>query len=695
MVQDTSAKRTANRLIHEKSPYLLQHAYNPVDWYPWGEEAFEKARRENKLIFLSIGYSTCHWCHVMERESFENPEVAALLNADYVPVKVDREERPDVDHIYMNAIQAITGSGGWPLTVFMTPDAHPVTGGTYFPPEDKWGRQGMKSILPRLAGLWKSEREKMLDAGRELTQLLQTKPKIAAKEVDIPALFETAFKQFKNSFDEVFGGFGGAPKFPRSHDLSFLLRFWKKKNDTHALHMVEKTLTSMAHGGIYDHLGGGFARYATDERWLVPHFEKMMYDQAGIAKTYLEAYQATKNLFYAEVARDIFRYVLRDMTSPEGGFYSAEDADSEGEEGKFYVWRPEEIMQVLGKEDGALFASFFGVTDQGNFEHGTSILHQAESIESFTVTNKLDLRLFKEKLAACREKLFQVRKERIPPYKDDKILTAWNGMMISALAMGAQILNEPAYAEAARRAAEFVLKHLQQNGRLLRRFRDQQSAVPGFQDDYAFFANALLDLYETVFDVRYLEEAKRLLNEMIRLFWDETDGGFFYAGADAAALIARGKEYYDGAVPSGNSMAALLMVRILKMTDDASLEAKLEKLTASNSAALHQHPVAHPQYLSVLEFTQGPSREIVFAGDSASLEFQNLLKIVHGVFDPNRVLLYHPSNTADTARIEKIAPFTKGQNPSNGKAAVYVCRDKVCQLPVTRASDLERLLREK
>lgn len=667
----------ANRLAKEKSPYLLQHAHNPVNWYAWGPEPFERARKENKLIFLSIGYSTCHWCHVMERESFESHEIAAILNEHYVSIKVDREERPDIDHIYMSAVQALTGSGGWPLTAFLTPEGKPVTGGTYFPPEDRWGRAGMKTILPRLAKTWKDEEQSMRDAGAQLAGLLQQKAPGTEDALSFEKISETAYTQFKNTFDAVHGGFGQAPKFPRSHDLSFLLRMWKRYDRPEALHMVEKTLEAMARGGIYDHLGGGFSRYATDEKWLVPHFEKMLYDQSILALTYLEAYQATRKEFYAGIARDIFRYVLRDMTSPEGGFYSAEDADSEGEEGKFYVWRPEEISKILGAEGAKEFNSYYGVTDEGNFEHAASIL----SVLGKETPKDVD---------AMRQKLFEVRKKRIPPYKDDKVLTAWNGMMISALAHGARVLNDPAYAVSAAKAAEFILKRLQKDGRLLRRWREGESAVAAFQDDYAFFALGLVDLYEATFEARWLEEAKRLTDQMIQLFWDEEGKGFFYTASDAEKLIARTKEYYDGAVPSGNSIAALLLLRLSRMTGNSGYETKAAETARSNGASLAQYPVAYPQMLIALDFAEGPSREIVLAGEKET----PLAGVLHENFDPHRVYLYHPEG-AGAGAIEKLAPFIRSQKKVNGKTAVYVCKNQSCELPVTTPEELRKLLTKK
>ena len=685
-----SSSQSKNRLASEKSPYLLQHAGNPVDWYPWGEEAFKKAKDENKLIFLSIGYSTCHWCHVMERESFENQEIADLLNKDFVSIKVDREERPDVDHIYMTVVQAMTGSGGWPLTVFLTPEAKPVTGGTYFPPEDRWGRAGMKSILPRILKLWQDNPDLADKASEQLNAVFEGRTRAA--ETDLTEeVFTKAFSQFSSNFDPLYGGFGNAPKFPRTHDLSFLLRYWKRTQDPHALEMVEKTLDEMARGGMYDQLGGGFHRYSTDAQWLVPHFEKMLYDQALLAQTYTEAYQATRKEKYADVVADIFRYLFRDMVGAEGGFYSAEDADSEGEEGKFFVWRPEEITQVLGEETGKLFNEYYGVTDKGNFEHATSILHIQQPLEAFAQARDLKIDELSQKFKEAREKLFQVRKKRIHPYKDDKILTSWNGLMISALAGASRVFKDDAYATRAERSAEFILKKMTQKGRLLRRYRQGDSAILGFHDDYAFFALGLLDLYQATFNVRWLEEAMRLNQEMIRLFWDEEKGGFFFTASDSEKLITRPKEYYDGAIPSGNSVAALLMSQLSRMTGDSELEGKVEKLIQSNGVSFMQHPMAYPQLAIAFDFVLGPSREIVIAGDPSTDDFKAMMEILEKSFEPRDILLHHPTDKS-AKKIQSLVEFIAKQPSIDGKTTVYVCRGRQCEFPVTTPTDLEKTL---
>ncbi len=689
-----TGSRPANRLVAEKSPYLLQHAYNPVDWHPWGAEAFQKAKSEGKLVFLSIGYSTCHWCHVMERESFEDEQVAALLNQHFVPVKVDREERPDIDHIYMTAVQALTGSGGWPLSVFLTPEGKPVTGGTYFPPEDRWGRPGMKTLLPRLAKLWSESRPEMEKAGEDLTGLLQEKSPGPAGQ-DLPSaegLIAKAYQHFEQSFDPKHGGFGGAPKFPRSHEISLLLRYWKRTGEPRALEMAEFTLKSMALGGIYDHLGGGLHRYSTDERWLVPHFEKMLYDQAIIARTYIEAYQATGAEFYAGVARDILGYVLGEMTSSEGGFYSAEDADSEGEEGIFYVWRPEEVTRELGPHDGKIFNEFYGVDEAGNFESGASILHVTQSLEDFARSRGLTPESVKKILTEARPKLFKVRGKRIRPFKDDKILTAWNGLMITALAKASAALGDAAYAEAARKAAGFVLERMSHEGILLRRFRTGESAIPGFLEDYAMFASGLLDLYEATFEIRWIEEASRLCGRMIELFWDEQNGGFFSTPRGAETLIVRPKEYYDGAVPSGNSAAANLLLKLSRMAARPDYEKYAAKIFASNAAALSRHPVAHTEFLSTLDFAAGPGREILIAGNPQNDRFKRMNGILRQGFRPGDVLL-HLDSGEGRSRLEALAPFVKAYPPAGGagdEVRVYVCENHVCRGPVTREEDFRK-----
>ena len=701
--------RTPNRLIHEKSPYLLQHAYNPVDWYPWGEEALATAKRQDKPVFLSIGYSTCYWCHVMEQESFENPGIAQLMNAQFVSIKVDREERPDLDAVYMSAVQAMSGQGGWPMSVFLTPDGKPFWGGTYFPPEDRWGKPGFSTVLEQIADVWKTKRQAILESSRQITEAIQagTRPGTA-----VPLTTETlelAARQFTQQFDERFGGFGPAPKFPRPHSLSFLLRAWSRSRDPHVLKMVEATLQAMAGGGIHDQIGGGFHRYSTDERWLVPHFEKMLYDQALLAKAYLEAYQVTGKELYAEVARDVFEYVLRDLRDRalQGGFYAAEDAGEVGKEGEFYVWTVQEIEQALGAQDAKLFTRFYGVTPGGNFsaheseagggsaprpgrlggEHGTSILSTGIPLEEIAMRDGVPVETLRPRLDAARATLLQARHARRRPHRDDKILTDWNGLMIGALALGGRVLDEPRYLEAAAGAARFLLGHSRRGEQLLHRYRDGEAAIPAFLDDYAFFSWGLLELYEATGDPLWLAKAKALADQMVRQQWDEAGGGFSVSGARNERLIAKPMELYDGALPSGNSVAALVLVRLAQMTMDKALHGYAERLFQTFSGQAHQAPSAFPQFLIALDGWLGPSQEIVVAGDPAKPDTQAMLRLVRRRFLPRAVLILHPA-AAHAKDFEALAPFVKEQRPLEGRATAYVCQGHVCNLPT---SDLDQL----
>ena len=691
--------RTPNRLIREKSPYLLQHAYNPVDWYPWGEEAFAKATQGDKPVMLSVGYSTCYWCHVMEQESFDDPDIATLINETVVPIKVDREERPDIDAIYMTAVQTMTGSGGWPMTVFLTPEGTPFFGGTYFPPEDRGGRPGLKTMLRSVAEAWKTRRAELVRSGQSLAQAIQESASAGGATPLTAAILESAAGQFARQYDPAHGGFGPAPKFPRSPTLSFLLRAWTRSRDPQTLAMVEATLDAMARGGIHDHVGGGFHRYSTDERWLVPHFEKMLYDQALLARAYLEAFQATGKPRYADVARDIFEYVLRDMRDPQGGFDSAEDAGEVGKEGEYYVWTPAELERALGAQDAPLVSRFYGVTPGGNFEHGTTILSVGTPLDAFAEREGLPPADARARLEAARAKLLTARQGRRRPHLDDKVLTDWNGLMIGALADGARVLEEPRYAEAAREAARFLLERMQDHGRpldsargaLLHRYRDGEATIPAFLDDYAFLAWGLTDLYEATFEARWLSEAVRVTKEMVRLFWDEAGGGFFFSGERNESLIAKTKELYDGALPSGNSVAALTLARLAALTADRGLQDSVERQLAAFSGPLSQSPTAFPQFLIAADFWLGPSQEIVIAGDPAAPDTRAMLRAVRERFLPRAVLALHP--TDETAgQIEALAPFLKAQQPMQGKATAYVCEHQVCTLPTTELSQLISLL---
>jgi len=700
---------STNRLLQEKSPYLLQHAHNPVDWYPWGREAFEKAAKEDKPIFLSIGYSTCHWCHVMEEESFSNLEIAGILNKYFVPIKVDREERPDLDNIYMNAVTALTGSGGWPLNVFLAPDLKPFYGGTYFPAEDKWGRPGLRSVLRSIAQNWQNQKEKILDSARELTEFLEkqleTKAEGAASLDE--TIFKEAYEHFYSSFDSEYGGFSQAPKFPSGYQLSFLLRYWKRTGDAKALEMVEKTLTEITKGGIHDHIGGGFHRYSTDQKWFLPHFEKMLYDQAILSRAYLEAYQATGKKEYAQSAREIFEYILRDMARPEGGFYSAEDADSpssenpkEKREGAFYAWSEKEISNILSSTEAGIFNYYFGVFTPGNVSadpsgdfQGKNILYIARSLEE-TARNFGQTPAETEKIISdSREKLFTARSQRPRPHLDDKILVDWNGLMISALAFGSRVLNEPRYCLAAENSARFILKNLLgKDARLLHRFRDGEAAIEAMIDDYAFFIHGLIDLYQATFNPRYLKEARKLTKTMLQLFWDDKDGGFFFARADAQNLIFRRKELYDGALPSGNSIAALDLIRLGRLLMDRELEAKAETIFKTFSGQIRQIPNAYTQALIALDFALGPANEIVIAAETDSPETKQMLKSIYRRFIPNKVVAFRPAQDKDSEEIVSFIPFLDSQLPLEGKNTAYVCVNYVCKFPVTTVEELEKLL---
>ena len=695
----SGAAGTRNRLAREKSPYLLQHAGNPVDWFPWGEEAFAKARAEEKPIFLSIGYSTCHWCHVMERESFEDPEVGRILSEHFVAIKVDREERPDVDTIYMTVCQALTGSGGWPLHAVLTPDRKPFFAGTYFPPESKYGRPSFKQLLYQLIGAWEDQRDKVHEAATQITLA------VSAHFTGSPGgelgeeTLRSAFEELASRFDPEHGGFGRAPKFPTPHQLTFLLRYWNRTGDERALAMVEATLQRMRMGGIYDHVGFGFHRYSTDREWLVPHFEKMLYDQALLLTAYAEAYQATGNPLYAAVVREITAYVVRDLRGPEGAFHSAEDADSEGEEGKFYVWTRAEIESLLDPDEAALYVRAYGIEPGGNWvdeakgeRPGTNIPHLVDDPGRVAQGFGLDPRAAAERLEAAREKLFAARGGRVRPHRDDKVLASWNGLWIGALATAAQALEDPAFADAAERALSFVTTHLvREDGRLLARYRDGEAAHAAYLDDYAFLLWGALELYEATFAARHLETAARLARDMDRLFRDEEGGGYFFTGTDRdEALLARTKDAYDGAVPSGNSMAALGLLRLARMTGEAVWEERARSIFRAFSGTVRSIPSAHTQMLSALEFALRPSREIVIASADGDAEGAAMAREATRRFLPDTVVLWNRPSEAESLR--EFAPSALEQRPVEGKASAYVCESFACRAPVTGLDALARAL---
>lgn len=687
-----------NRLVFEKSPYLLQHAANPVDWHPWGEESFQKAKEADKPIFLSIGYSTCHWCHVMERESFEDPQVAALINETFIPIKVDREERPDIDRIYMSVSQALTGTGGWPLTIILTPEKQPFFAGTYFPKESRFQRTGLMEIIPKLAELWKNKRGELLDSAEKIVNYLKQNSTTDAGELNKPVL-DRAYRQLSDRFDSVQGGFGSAPKFPTAHNLTFLLRYWHQTGENHALEMVELTLKKMRLGGIFDQVGFGFHRYSTDPYWLLPHFEKMLYDQAMLAMAYVEVFQVTGKEEYAQTAREIFTYVLRDMTSPEGGFYSAEDADSDGEEGLFYIWTPEEFRESLGDESGGLFINLFNLEVGGNFfdeatksKTGRSILYLKKPLAELNREINLPEEEFSDFWEKTRQTLYEIRKKRIHPFKDDKILTDWNGLMIAAFAMAAAALGEPQYALAAKNAADFIWEKMRdEDGKLQKRYRDGEAGLPAHLDDYAFLVWGMLELYEAEFDPEYLQRAIDLNAMMLEEFWDSQNGGLFFTAEGQTDLIVRSKEIYDGAIPSGNSVAVFNLLRIGRMTANPNLEEKARFIGSAFSSQVNSVPVGHTQLLSAMIFAFGPAYEVVITGDAEAADTIAMLEAINLNYHPNKVILFRPVGNQKPS-ITELAEFTKSQTPIDGKATAYVCKDYTCSAPTTDINEMLTLL---
>jgi len=694
-----SAAKPANHLAGETSPYLLQHAHNPVDWHPWGDEALRRAKAENKPIFLSIGYSSCHWCHVMERESFEDPETAKILNEHFVAIKVDREERPDLDEIYMTAVQLLTGRGGWPLSVFLTPELKPFYGGTYFPPDERFGMPSFQRVLKALAEAWREKPDQIADSSEQMLQAIEANaaPELSAAGPLDASILDRAVAELRSQFDPRWGGFGAEPKFPSGAAIAVLLRQQLHDGRTDALEMATVTLDRMAYGGIHDQIGGGFHRYSVDVQWLVPHFEKMLYDNAILAKAYLEAWQATGKDLYRRVAVGILDYVLRDMTDARGGFHSAEDADSEGEEGKFYVWRPDQIRAALGDEEGAFFAEFYGVSERGNFE-GRNILHVPQDPAAFARRKGFSEEKLEDRLAPLRRKLLAERARRVRPGKDDKVLSAWNGMMISALARGHQVLGDRRYLDAAEKAADFMLTEMVREGTLLRTYRATGGAeggvskLPGYLDDYAEMANGLVDLYEASFELRWLEAADGLVRKMTADFWDDADGGFFYTSAAHKDLLVRTKPFYDGAVPSGNSTASLVLLRLSKLLDKEEYTTKAEAVLASMADRMLEQPRGHLDLLVAADWHLRPTREIAVAADSD--ETRQLLEMIHARFFPNKILALAPPDAAAAEKAADRVPLLQDKTMLSGKTTVYVCENFTCKRPVSDAGDLKQLLDE-
>ena len=688
-----------NRLLHEKSPYLLQHAGNPVDWYPWGEEAFDRAQREDKPVFLSVGYSTCHWCHVMAHESFEDETVAALLNGAFVCVKVDREERPDIDGIYMSICQMMTGSGGWPLTIVMTPEKLPFFAATYIPKESRWGRLGLVDLIPRIRSIWETRRDEVEKAAVQ-TVAHRMQPRTETGDLNAEALLARALEELRGQFDDKYGGFGDAPKFPMPHQIVFLLRHGHRTGAPDALRMADSTLSVMRHGGIFDQLGYGFHRYSTDRQWLVPHFEKMLYDQALLTMAFTEAFQATGDETHARTVRETLDYVLRDLRAPEGGFFTAEDADSEGEEGRFHLWRMDELRRLLDPEELRLAAAAFSLAEEGNFvdpvepeRRGDNILHLSGPPAKVAEGLGLTETDFLQRLEKVRLRLLAAREKRVRPQRDDKVLTDWNGLMIAALARAAGVLDEPRYLEAAREAIAFILAKMKTpDGRLLHRFCKGEAAVTGNLDDYAFLIWGLIDAYEAGFDAGVLREALAL-QEIVDRHFRDPDGGFFSTPDDGETLLFRPKEGHDGAVPSGNAVTLMNLIRLGRMTGDPRREGEAAELSRAFAGSLQQTPSAHAQWMIALELLAAPSREVVIAGRSGEKDTVEMLAVLRRSYLPNLTFLLRPEGE-DAPAITKIVPFTREMRALDGRAAAYVCTGFACRRPVTDPSELVALLDE-
>jgi uncharacterized protein YyaL (SSP411 family) len=676
-----------NRLIGEKSPYLLQHAHNPVDWYPWGQEAFEIAMKNDKPIFLSIGYSTCHWCHVMEKESFENNNVAQFLNESFICVKVDREERPDIDNIYMSVCQALTGRGGWPLTILMTPEKKPFYAATYIPRESRQGMPGMLDLVPAIRDLWANKRSELIDSSEAITSAVSAYGKQDHGTNIDEKVLHMAFQQIQGSFDGEYAGFGRAPKFPTPHHLTFLLRYWKRTGNPNALEMVERTLDAMLMGGIYDQIGFGFHRYSTDRQWLVPHFEKMLYDQALMIVALAETYQVTGNPEYGNTAKEILTYLKRYMLSKEGGFYSAEDADSEGEEGKFYLWTTEQLEDILGKDDSVLFSDLFNIKPKGNFveEHtkvltGKNIPHMTKSMNEITSSTSEHMEDIMISIEKSRRKLFNAREKRIHPLKDDKILTDWNGLAIVALCKAAQAFSEIEYVKIAENAADFfITKMTDNNGKMKHRYREGEAAIDAFLEDYAFFIWGLTELYQTNFKEKYLEHALKINNYIMAHFIDNENGGFFHTSDEAEELIFRSKEVYDGAIPSGNSVCILNLLKLAKITADSKLEDMAHTTMKAFTSKVSSAPVGYTQFMSAADLAMNESLEIVIVGELESVDTRDIIEFINERFIPGKVLLFKDGNGKD--RISDIAAYTKNMEMKDGRVTVHICQNHSCKLP--------------
>ena len=690
-----------NKLIYEKSPYLRQHAHQPVNWYPWTEEALDRARKENKPIFLSIGYSACHWCHVMAHESFDDPEIGRLINQIFIPIKVDREERPDIDKLYMQAAILMTGSGGWPLTIFLTPDKKPFFAATYIPKENQYGHIGLKGILKQVEDLWKSKRDTILQQGNKLISALQENSIILKGEALTEETLGKAFHASSVRYDRQSGGFGKAPKFPSPHHLLFLLRYWNRTGNKHALIMVEKTLLSMQKGGIFDHVGFGFHRYSTDKNWILPHFEKMLYDQALLAIAYLEAFQATGKDVFQETVRKILEYVLRDMTSDEGGFYTAEDADSEGEEGKFYLWTEEELKEVLEKDELSFIQKYFHIKSEGNLSAmgysrdifgKRNIIYRDDFEKSAIDYSDCRGKAWIEKWNRIRQKLSKIRKKRIPPEKDTKILTDWNGLMIAALAKAGRILEEDLFIQAAKKATDFIFSNLVSNEyHLFHRYREEDADIQGYLDDYAFLIWGLLELYETTFCTEYLQKSLDLSGILLSEFWDEKNGGFYFTSKQTETLLIRQKEAYDAAIPSGNSVALCNLLKLAHLTGNEEFNNKAYQIVKSFSPLVEQNPSAYTCFLIGVDLIIGPTFEVIIIGNPDKEDTKEMMRALHQNYLPKKVVIFR-SAEKKVQDIDRIINFKLPSEKITKKATAYICKDYICRTPTSEIQKMLQLL---
>ncbi|WP_372638370.1 thioredoxin domain-containing protein [Fodinibius sp.] len=685
---------TENRLAQESSPYLLQHAHNPVNWYPWGPEAFEKAREEDKPVFLSIGYATCHWCHVMAHESFEDEQIAGMMNEAFVNIKVDREERPDIDHTYMLVCQMLSGSGGWPLNVLLTPQKKPFYAATYIPKRERQGRPGMRELIPWISQLWQNEREKITKSTDEISRAFKKSNTFEAGERLDHSVLEKACQQFEEQFDEQYGGFGSAPKFPAPHNLMLLLRYAGSHEDSRALEMVEQTLIRMRLGGLFDHIGGGFHRYSTDREWLVPHFEKMLYDQAMLLMAYTEGWQCTGRPLFKQTAEEIVSYLMRKMHHPDGGFYSAEDADSEGEEGKFYVWSPADIRETLPPPEAELAIEIFNITEEGNYRDeasgrrtGKSIPHLRKPVKKLAGERDMTEDKLRSRLDSIRKKLLAARQQRVPPLLDDKILTDWNGLATAALAKAGRAFDNGDYVRQAERCYRFISDELTSDkNTLLHRFRKGEAGIGAHADDYAFLVWGLIELYEATFKSRYLSRAIQLNKTFIAQFWDPDHGGFFFTSRSGEELLGRKKEMYDGALPSSNAVAMMNLLRLGRLTGNTGWEEKADQINRLFSSDIRKAPTGFGFALQSVDFTASGSQEIIIAGQKDTAQTQDMLRPLHRRFLPRAVVLL---NDPADEKIEKIVPFLSGFPVQGGQTTAYVCRNFSCEMPTT---DPEKML---